>query len=399
MSRLRSAYRAARWRCQNHGAAARRHRAQQGLSKGPSNPFFNFAKHVSCFDLLTVQPLYRVPVLEFSGHIPNFVHRYLSLGFKHVHFDRVPTELVFNAAVDSFILRAKRHIWASNLDERPPPQPRQLPRMTLPSTFVPKVSSAATMALLDFKEAALQRFAARRRTFRCTYHPLAIRARRWLRWAHDKSLICVLAGDKNYGPCVVGYSFVEGLYKGLLSSSSFAQVSFESCFHNIRLLMEAAAERINAAHVHGLLDTKTRDFLLSNITPLLRSRSGAAQEEAVRNSLGVFRFMMKVHKQKTPCPIRRIEVDTRSHFKPIAKWVSRILNGIASSLESVLVDSKQLIVELQSTQVSETAVLMTADLVDFYDNISIPKLKRMLQQCLSQRFMPKAASLVNLFVV
>ena len=42
--------------------------------------------------------------------------------------------------------------------------------------------------------------------------------------------------------------------------------------------------------------------------------------------------------------------------------------------------TQQLILELQSIQISKTAVIITADVADFYDDISIPTLKRVLQE-------------------
>ena len=67
-----------------------------------------------------------------------------------------------------------------------------------------------------------------------------------------------------------------------------------------------------------LIDADTKTYLLHKMQPLLTSTDPQKQNKLAIQSIGMFRFLAKVHKQVVPCPVRKIEVDTGAVFSPIA---------------------------------------------------------------------------------
>ena len=67
-----------------------------------------------------------------------------------------------------------------------------------------------------------ERYAFLKGRYHLRHHPVALKARNWLRMAHESRKCCLIVF--NYGPVLVEYNFVEKLYDDLLASSAFKTV-------------------------------------------------------------------------------------------------------------------------------------------------------------------------------
>ena len=108
---------------------------------------------------------------------------------------------------------------------------------------------------------------------------------------------------------------------------------------------------------------------MHDIKPILDEKNPEKQREMALSTVGLLRFLCKLHKLKIPCPTRKVEVDTKSPFKPLAQWMNIILTDISRDCETVLHDTKELLVILNGKQVHPSSKLCAADIVDYFERI------------------------------
>ena len=182
----------------------------------------------------------------------------------------------------------------------------------------------------------------------------------------------MITGDKNYGPVLFAHNFFDKIYdKLILESPAFTSLfenQFISSFGQNLIRVEAI---VTQAAASGVLDSKTKKFLLHGLQDKLMCNNFDIQREFALKSLGVFRFLAKVHKQVSPMPVRKIEGDTFNPLKNVTVFCAKVLNRIASKLPSVLMDSKQLISFLHSRRFPYGTTLVTADLLDFMRKLTL----------------------------
>ena len=122
------------------------------------------------------------------------------------------------------------------------------------------------------------------------------------------------------------------------------------------------------------------------------------QREWIRDNHGVFRFLPKLHKNKTPMPLRKVEVDTRNPFGNLATYTCDILNGIAARCNTVLLDSKALVATFSSDTFPMSASPHSADLVDYFERTDIFYLRKTLHRYVSEDFAGNIAHVVSRMV-
>ena len=110
---------------------------------------------------------------------------------------------------------------------------------------------------------------------------------------------------------------------------------------------------LNNAHHHGLIDKETFQYL----TPPINYRTP------------LIYFLKKLHKD--PISVRPIVSHVNSPTSNISAFIDTLLKPIVKEIPHILLNSLQLVKDLQTISISEATTLVTLDVVSLYPNIPI----------------------------
>lgn len=289
------------------------------------------------------------------------------MGLKVAHNDAPISLRSLQIDRDNFILRLKRQIFFQGITaESSANYSRlQLPKLALPSSFVPDIDADTQLHAGALKQTILDRaLGVTEKRSRPRIHPLSRRALKWLRDSYDLKKLCTISGDKGYGPVIVSYQpiYVSDLQR---TSPSFIQLDSDAFTDTVTEQM-ALTEMTRERYKHTI-DERTKTCLLHKITPILKMTSQNDQKRELEKTVGSFRFLAKIHKNKAPCPMRKIEVDLHNPFTPVADFCCQVLGQLAAECSTVLTDSKQFLTKIYDQRYPSATTLVAGDLVNFFE--------------------------------
>ena len=223
-----------------------------------------------------------------------------------------------------------------------------------------------------------------------TRKPYVVRkAMQWLRLQYDKGLINKIGSDKNYGPALVSAGKISAQLDVEISGNAFREVSVAQFTMATVDAFDALSGLLASGVRRGYIDDSTRAFMLQGFAKLGLNPVAPVNMEAFKDvalgALGKLRYLIKLHKAGNA--LRRIEVDLKNPCRFCADYVASILGSVARKLDSVIMDSKEILVQLHEDRFpTHDLWFLSADLVNFFPSISISSLVASLRQCLREEY-------------
>ena len=188
------------------------------------------------------------------------------------------------------------------------------------------------------------------KTFRSNQSWFDRKAKQWLRQHAD--LVAVADCDKGLGDCLVLRSWLAQQV-GLQLAQGYVQLDPLKLQKKTAALKFGADAMVQFFASSGILSNAEKAFLLSKFH---------------ENSVGVFRILVKAHKQ--PVSSRPICNLRGSWFEPFSIFLVERLSPLVAHLDSVIVSTDQLLKQLDRLHCSPNMQFVTLDIVNLYPSVN-----------------------------
>ena len=368
-----------------------RHRGRRGSHQHHDGdhrelPFVKWMDDMTIFDVQTLVPLHDpFDTDRRNSDLPVPVKALLALGDKYVIPGQFPTGIQIDTAIQAFVRKLRLRLFFSNDSrEEARARPTKLPKFKPKSTFNPPADEQVEKAILEFTRQLRDNISKAQNENKIRKPYIFRKAIPYLREMHEKNEINKISSDKNYGPAVVSSRMIQQQMTKESEGGSYPAVRVNDIIDKMFAVFDGMVSITQTAVSRGYIDKATRDFLLSGFRRYNFERFNLKSKQELLANLGKLRFIIKLHKKELG--LRRIEVDVRNPMNEVGTFVAKILGNAARKLDSVVLDSKQILVELQNGLPPGRCQFASIDIVNYFPKIIIEKLHHSLLACLAIEF-------------